>query len=589
MSLSQRYDVILVGAGLAGLSLARHLLLETDRRVLLLERRPEVPSERQKVGESTVQVAGYYLSKVLDLEEYLQRRHFMKYNLRFYWPTPGLDASRFQDYSASYIREFSNIASYQLDRNELERELLRRNLEEERFHFVPSVSELEIELSDDRPHAVAFRAETGREELHAQWVVDTSGRGRYLAKRLDMKRPNTIHHGAFFWWVDGLVDVEKLTDLSRREVRLDHGRRLTGHLPSWLATNHFCFEGGWFWVIPLQGKTSLGLVYDHRVVSHDDVFSVEKATHWVCERFPIFARDLPQRQVLDFAGYRDFSYDCARTISPSRWALAGEAGRFTDPLYSPGSDLISIHNTLIVDAVKTEDGKALARKCPLYEQLMRSAYAAYEPSYAISYDCLGDQECFTLKYVWELTIYFAFYVFPFTNDLFTDPRFQTAWLRRFARLGPINTGVQRLLSGFYQWKKEQPAPAPGEPLFFELTTVAALHRARETFYAVDPPMADAKRTLAEQLDHLEELARFFAAWVASRVLAEPALLRHAGFVEALDVTDLTFDPERMRRRAAEAGPFRAFPWSFDPEALESLTAAGATVHPATDSPIASSA
>ncbi|MEZ5333312.1 MAG: tryptophan 7-halogenase [Thermoanaerobaculia bacterium] len=589
MTSSQRYDVVLVGAGLAGLSLARHLLLDTDKRVLLLERRPEVPSERQKVGESTVQVAGYYLSKILDLEEYLQRRHYMKYNLRFYWPTPGLDAGRFQDYSASYIRELSNIASYQLDRNELERELLRRNLESDRFHFVPSVSELEVALSDDGPHAIAFRSGAGREELSADWVVDTSGRGRYLAKRLDMKRPNSIHHGAFFWWVDGLVDIEKLTDLSRREARLHHGRRRSGHLPSWLATNHFCFEGGWFWVIPLQGKTSLGLVYDHRVVAHDDVFSVEKATRWVCERFPIFARDLPERQVLDFAGYRDFSYDCARTISPARWALAGEAGRFTDPLYSPGSDLISIYNTLIVDAVETDDRASLAGKCPLYEQLMRSVYAAYEPSYAVSYDALGDQETFTLKYVWELAIYFAFYVFPFTNDLLTEARFQTAWLRRFARLGPINGGVQRLLSGYFQWKKSRPVLAAEEPVLFEMTAIAALYRARETFYAVDPSMAEAKSILAEQLGHLEELARFFAAWVGSRVLDDVSLVRHAGFVEAFDLADLSFDPEGLRRAAAAAGPWREYPWSFDPEVLEPLVAAGVTDAPRATGPIATSA
>ena len=67
----ERYDVVILGAGLAGLTLARHLLLDTERTVLLLERRDEVPPPRQKVGESTVQLAGYYLSKVLDLEEYL--------------------------------------------------------------------------------------------------------------------------------------------------------------------------------------------------------------------------------------------------------------------------------------------------------------------------------------------------------------------------------------------------------------------------------------------------------------------------------------------------------------------------------------
>src|SRR4029079_10473353 len=65
------FDVVIIGAGLAGLTLARHLLLKTNKTILLLERRAHVPSPRQKVGESTVQLGAYYYSRVLDLEEHL--------------------------------------------------------------------------------------------------------------------------------------------------------------------------------------------------------------------------------------------------------------------------------------------------------------------------------------------------------------------------------------------------------------------------------------------------------------------------------------------------------------------------------------
>jgi choline dehydrogenase-like flavoprotein len=113
MESESRHDVVILGAGLAGLSLARHLLLETDRSVLLLERRDEIPPEKQKVGESLVQLAGNYFSKVLGLEEYLLRSHYMKYNLRFYWPTAPAasdrSAGRFEDYSQSYVRPISNV------------------------------------------------------------------------------------------------------------------------------------------------------------------------------------------------------------------------------------------------------------------------------------------------------------------------------------------------------------------------------------------------------------------------------------------------------------------------------------------------
>src|SRR5437879_5121499 len=103
--IGSHYDVVIIGAGLAGLTLARHLLLYTEKTVLLIDKRIDPPHQApQKYGESLVQCSAYYLSKVLDLEEHLLTDHFLKYNLRFYWPTHGLDNRRFEDYSQSFIR-----------------------------------------------------------------------------------------------------------------------------------------------------------------------------------------------------------------------------------------------------------------------------------------------------------------------------------------------------------------------------------------------------------------------------------------------------------------------------------------------------
>lgn len=562
------YDVVVLGAGLAGLSLCRQLLLETDKQVLLVERREEIPPRRQKVGESSVQVAGYYFSKVLDLEEYLFRNHFMKYNLRFYWPVAGGDHSRFESLAQAYIRPLSNIASYQLDRNTFEAELLRRNREDPRFTLRAPTSGLAVTLGEgSEQHQVRFDHQEQAHEVTADWVVDTTGRGRFLARRLDLRRRNAIRHGAFFWWVDGLVDIERLTDRSRKEIRLHPNRRHTGHLPVWQATNHFMGEGFWFWVIPLQGKTSLGLVYDTSIIDHGDVFSVEKATAWICERFPLFARDLPQRTVLDFAGFRDFAHDCAQTIDPGRWAMAGEAGRFTDPLYSPGSDLIAIYNSLIVDAIQS-DPEALRAKCPQYENLMRAIYAAYVPSYATSYDALGDQEAFVIKYTWELTIYFAGYVFPFINDLFTDRRFGLAFLRLFSQLGPVNRSIQQWISGYYQWKKQR-GLTPAEPIFFDFTEIAPLRTAEKTFYEVGVSVEEGKAIFLAQVANVRELARFLVAHMASVVAGSRQAVTNRAFVESLDPVRQAFDPEAIRDlwRACSVSE-ATYPWAFDPHVLE---------------------
>jgi flavin-dependent dehydrogenase len=574
-----RVDVVIVGGGLAGQALARQLLLETDKTILMLEKQHELPQQHQKVGESSVQLAGFYYGRVLELEEYLWRNQYMKYNLRFYWPSAGRDDSRFEEYGKSYIRSFSNIPSYQLNRNTFEGELLRRNLESERFTLRTSVEAIDETLADDGgPHTVRFTCAGGDlETVTADWLVDTSGRGKHVARRRGLARRNPIRHGAFFWWVEGLVDIDRLTDLSPREIRKKPERRHTGHLPSWLATNHFCAEGLWFWVIPLQGKTSLGLVFDRAVVDYQDVSTVEKATAWVCENFPCFARDLPHRKVLDWDGLASFSYDCAQTISPQRWALAGEAGRFSDPLYSPGSDLIAIYNTMIVDAIATADPQELESKCRLYEQMMRAVYQAYVPTYAVSYDALGDQEAFSLKYTWELTVYFAGYVFPFINDLFTDRRFLLAFMRLFAQLGPVNASVQAYLSAYFQWKKTARQPVTG-PIYFDFTEIGALREAEKTFYEVGVSVDEAKAILSRQVDNLKTLARFIGAHVASVVLDDPRALTNRRFVEGLNIANLAFDPDAMRRRWQECsvGPPTEdrrddgdlYPWPFDPFVLD---------------------
>src|SRR2546429_2826523 len=315
---TDQYDVMIVGAGLAGLSLARQLLLNSDKSILLLDKRSAIPPPHQKVGEATVQLSAYYFSKVLDLEEHLFREHYLKYNLRFYWKTPGRENRCFEDYSQAYIRNVSNIATYQLNRNKLEGEMLRLNLDSSRFDFCAPISDLKVDLCNPGPHKIGFLASGSNEAIEADWIVDTSGRGKFLARGKHLHKRNPIRHGASFLWVDGLVNIEKLTDLSPVEIRLKKDRSKTGHFPVWLSTNHFCGEGFWFWVIPLQGKTSLGLVYDNQTFPVERISSLKNLIDWVCEEFPLFARDLPRRRILDHSSLKDFSYDCTQTISSER-------------------------------------------------------------------------------------------------------------------------------------------------------------------------------------------------------------------------------------------------------------------------------
>ncbi len=548
MAADDRFDVVVIGAGLAGLSLVRQLLLASPRRILLLDRRAEIPPRRQKVGEATVQVSGFYLSKVLELEEHLLREHYLKYNLRFWWKTTGRANDAFEDYSQSYIRSFSNVPTYQLNRNAIEAELLRRNAASDTFTFVAGITNIDVTLRREDWHQVTFAAGGATRTVAARWVVDASGRGRVLARRLGLARPSPIRHGASFFWVDGLIDLEKLTDCPRREIPRMSIRRHVGHLPFWLATNHFMGEGFWVWVIPLQGRTSIGLVYDTARVPHASVDTADKLKAWITEAFPLFDRALRGRAVIDHGCFRSFAYDCERTISPDRWACSGESGRFTDPLYSPGGDLIALHNSLIADAVACDESR-LKSKCAVYDRLMRVWYEAYVPTYVVGYDALGDQRSMNLKYTWELAVYFSMYVFPFINDLFANDAFVASYLRVMTRLGRLNRRMQAFIDGYYQWRKRVRGPAAA-PAFHDFMAAPELRIAESAFYEVGVSLDEARQVLAAQAANLESLARSVVLRAAADVVGDEGVTREPSLRNGVDLETLRFDVARIHEWVA---------------------------------------
>jgi hypothetical protein len=119
---ADHYDVVVMGGALSGGATATLLLRKNPGlRLLIVEK-----SERlgRRVGEATVEVSAYFMSRVLGLTQYLNESHLVKQGLRFWFTSPEVkDPSEASEPGGRYqVR----LPSYQLDRATFDEEVLRR-------------------------------------------------------------------------------------------------------------------------------------------------------------------------------------------------------------------------------------------------------------------------------------------------------------------------------------------------------------------------------------------------------------------------------------------------------------------------------
>src|SRR3954471_20873141 len=123
---AERYDVAILGGGLAGLTLAIQLKGQRpDTAIAVLEKREgPAPLAAFKVGESTVPSGADYFAARVGMKDHLQNEHLIKCGLRFFLPADGnKDISKRVEIGMDRYPPHDN---YQIDRGLFENELAAR-------------------------------------------------------------------------------------------------------------------------------------------------------------------------------------------------------------------------------------------------------------------------------------------------------------------------------------------------------------------------------------------------------------------------------------------------------------------------------
>ncbi|HEX5107200.1 MAG TPA: FAD-dependent monooxygenase [Vicinamibacterales bacterium] len=533
------YDVVILGGGLAGGCLGRQLHMEAPAlRTLVVERRSHpVPEAAFKVGESSVEIGAHYFSKRLGLEPHLRSAQLEKLGLRYFFPhgdnrqlTPRVELGP---------PRFPPVPSFQLDRGRLENMLLRTNAELG-VEVAHGCRIQKLTLADGGPstaggHEVTFDTAEGARTVTARWVVDASGRAGLIKRQLGLARPSTHGANAAWWRVKTRVKIDDWSSDPEWKARVPSGLR-------WQSTVHLMGAGYWVWLIPLgSGSHSFGIVADGDMHPFNRINRFERAMDWLREFEPqcaAFMEGLAD-DLEDFLALKHFAHSCERVFSPARWALVGEAGVFTDPFYSPGSDFIAMGNDYVTDLIVRDfAGDDISERVESFNRMYLRLFDAFIRLYDGQYRIMGNAQVMTAKVAWDNATYWAITALLFFQRRYRRPEFIASidfLLRRFFVLHA------RMQSFFRAWDLAD----EGSRYAWSSANVVDVEFLRRLQASLGDPLMDDDGLRVRLEENLQLLEAFARTWQSIAAMQEPQLARFVSAAADPDRAELDVSALRL--------------------------------------------
>jgi halogenation protein CepH len=378
--LSEETDVVVVGGGPGGSTLATLVAMQGNR-VILLEKE-EFP--RWQIGESLLPSTVHGVCRLLGVSDELAKAGFTKKRGGTQrWganPQPWTFA-----FSVSPKMTGETSYAYQVERSKFDQILLdnarRKGADVREQHAVVDVID-----DGDRVAGVSYRSGAGQEgTIRAKFVVDASGNKSRIYQRVGTARKYSefFRSLALFGYFEG-------------------GKRLpepnSGNILS------CAFDSGWFWYIPLSPTlTSVGAVVRREMASkiQGDPEEALMALIDECPMISDYLRDAKrctEGQYGELRVRKDYSYANTKFWRPGM-VLVGDAACFVDPIFSSGVHLATYGALLAARSInsvlaQTVDEQAAFRE---FEQRYRREFGVYYEFLVSFYDLNVNED----SYFWS--------------------------------------------------------------------------------------------------------------------------------------------------------------------------------------------
>ncbi len=303
------YDAVIIGGGPGGSTVAT-LLARAGRSVLVVERE-KFP--RFHVGESLLPFSLPIFDR-LGVHDKIRAAGFMEKYGAFFW---NEDNGTTRPVVFAEARDRSHPKAYQVKRADFD-DLLLKHAASCGAQVREQTAVEDVLFEGDRAVGVRVRsAGSAPEEIRAKVVVDASGQGAVLSRKLGIRHfDSKLKRAALFAHYEGI----RWPEASREGDIL---------LP--------IDDGIWYWIIPFSdGTCSVGGVFDPAVVRFADGASVEARYVQMLARSPRMGKLLAGSvRTSDVHGVSDYSATSEK-IAGDGWVLVGDAAAFLDPVFSTG-------------------------------------------------------------------------------------------------------------------------------------------------------------------------------------------------------------------------------------------------------------